>query len=103
MGEPVLEVPSGVAKEAYEEEVSVKKTGVVVIDEFDDLANLETIAATQGLTEADLQGNMTIIDASGNRFTWETFSPAAKFPIKLDFATIAAEQETDNDKPGPIN
>eukprot|EP00930_Biecheleria_cincta_P004659 TRINITY_DN105580_c0_g1_i1.p1 TRINITY_DN105580_c0_g1~~TRINITY_DN105580_c0_g1_i1.p1 ORF type:complete len:431 (-),score=67.37 TRINITY_DN105580_c0_g1_i1:10-1302(-) len=64
----------------------------IVIDTFDDLANFETIAASQGLSEADLQGDMTILDAGGGRFTWDTFTPTAKFPIRMEFSTrISAE------------
>merc|ERR1711909_95299 len=69
--EPVEETPGG--------------TKVVVINNFDALADLESIAASQGVTEADLQGEMLIVDDAGKTFTWDTFTPDAKFPIKIQF------------------
>jgi len=93
MPAPVIGAPSG----GHEEGALMERAGgpkVVVISTFDDLADFEDIAATQGLTEEDLEGQMTILDASGKSFTWETFSPAAKFPIKMQFASEADTQQS---------
>eukprot|EP00931_Biecheleriopsis_adriatica_P070835 TRINITY_DN44652_c0_g1_i1.p1 TRINITY_DN44652_c0_g1~~TRINITY_DN44652_c0_g1_i1.p1 ORF type:complete len:185 (+),score=60.81 TRINITY_DN44652_c0_g1_i1:48-602(+) len=89
-GDEPKELPVEEAKDA--EPVSeAKNAKVVVIDEFDQLADFFNIALAQGLTETDLEGKMTITDASGSSFTWDTFSPAAKFPIKMEFATAKQE------------
>eukprot|EP00927_Polykrikos_kofoidii_P068423 TRINITY_DN6379_c0_g1_i1.p1 TRINITY_DN6379_c0_g1~~TRINITY_DN6379_c0_g1_i1.p1 ORF type:complete len:408 (-),score=92.34 TRINITY_DN6379_c0_g1_i1:487-1710(-) len=98
--DPVLNVPAVVAKETQKEESSAQRTCVVLIDTFDHLADFETIAASQGISEADLEGDMTIIDAAGKSFTWETFTPVAKFPIKMEFTTRDRKQEKRSDDKG---
>lgn len=73
------------------------ETKVVVIDNFDALAEFESIAVSQGVTEADFQGEMCIVDAVGNSFTWETFTPDAKFPIKLQFTRNGKQPPSSDD------
>eukprot|EP00928_Gymnodinium_smaydae_P067431 TRINITY_DN503_c0_g1_i1.p1 TRINITY_DN503_c0_g1~~TRINITY_DN503_c0_g1_i1.p1 ORF type:complete len:203 (+),score=46.03 TRINITY_DN503_c0_g1_i1:84-692(+) len=83
----------GAKQESAAEEAAPKECKVVVVNAFDDLANFESLAAAQGVTEAEFMGDMTIIDASGKTYTWDTFSPAAEFPIKLQFTKTKQQRK----------